>query len=308
MKKRGHFVILVTFFGSLGAAFTAGLAWIFLPSNKLKAFLICASIPHLIVFLARLWFNIESPRFLLSIGKYEKAVKVLGWIAKHNKKEFLVNDFTLVVENNISAGPVLNLFTKGYANQTIKLSIIWLLQSMGYWGSTAFFPSFFTHFGAPVYFDMFVNFFATLPGYCLAIILINIQNVGRLWTLRIFSLGCTLSLLSMAFLQSTVALSVLSVISYFFMVPIYAILEVYTPECYPSLMRSTMMSLVNLVLALPNMVSPFFAAKILSSSKQWLFPFVWSMCFLLQFFITVTLQKETLFAPMDENKGDSQLT
>lgn len=303
-KSRGCFVILVTFCGSLGAMFTAGLAWIFLPSDEWQLFLIFSAVPLLIIFFARLWLNVESPSFLVSIGKHNEAMKVLRWIAKQNNKEFPFNDFKLTVKRNNHKHSILSLFSSKHALQTVKLSSIWFLQSVGYWGSTTFFPNYFKEFNAPVYLDMFTNLFATLPGHCLAIILINIPNVGRLWTLRVFSLGCVLSLLLMTFLQNKIAVSVLSVISYFFMVPIYATLEVYTPECYPPLLRSTIMSLVSLVISIPNMASPFLAAKIISSSKHWIFPFVWSMCFLLQFLIEMTLYKETLFASIDNTSCD----
>lgn len=300
LKNRASFIILVTLGGSIGAAYTAGMAWLFIPNDKWKIFLICSAIPLFFVFLARLCFKIESPRYLLSIGKHEKALRVLDWIANQNAVALPLEDFTLVISNDAKKYSFFELFSKEYAVQTIKLSLIWFLQSTGYWGCTAFFPNYFTEFDAPVYLNMFVNICSEIPGFFFAMILINTRSIGRLWTLRIFSLGCMAALLSMTFFQTKVAVSVLSVISYFFMVPIYAIMEVYTPECYPTLLRGTMMSLVNLVLTVPNMVAAFLAARILSSSKHWLFPLVWAITYMLQLVIGMTLEKETIFSSLDE--------
>ena len=254
--------------------------------------------------MARLCFKVESPRFLLSIGKHDSAIKALDWVAKQNGKLLPSDNFTLVLNNNVEKCSLAELFSKKYAMQTIKLSLIWFLQSTGYWGCTTFFPSYFTEFHAPVYFNMFVNICAEIPGFFFAIILINAHKIGRLWTLRIFSFSSMVALLSMAFIETKVAISVLSIISYFFMIPIYAIMEVYTPECYPTLLRSTMMSLVNLVISIPNMVAPFVAARIVSLKRHWVFPFAWAMCFLVQFLIGMTLQKETVFLSLDESTND----
>ena len=307
MKNRANFIILITLGGSFGAVFTAGMAWIFIPKNEWKLFLLCSAAPLLLVFLARLCFRVESPRFLLSVGKYDRAIEVIQWIAKQNGKFFPLEDFIFVVKNDVEKSSFSKLFSKEYATQTVKLSLIWLLQSVGYWGCTAFFPNYFTEFDAPVYLDMFVNICAEIPGFFFAMILINSQNIGRLKTQRIFSFCCMGTLLAMSFLQNKVAVSVLSIISYFFMVPIYAIMEVYTPECYPTLLRSTMMSFVNFVLAIPNMVTAFFAAKIVSSSKHWVFPFSWGMCFLMQFLIGMTLHKETVFLSLDQSSNNGLL-
>ena len=78
------------------------------------------------------------------------------------------------------------------------------------------------------------------------------------------------------------------------MVPIYAILNAFTPEIYPTSVRSTAMAMANVVIEIPGLVTPFAGEVLLSlKSTVWLYPVVWASCFGLQFLCTFGLRKET---------------
>eukprot|EP00112_Aurelia_sp_Birch-Aquarium-sp1_P012691 Seg2672.5 transcript_id=Seg2672.5/GoldUCD/mRNA.D3Y31 product="Synaptic vesicle 2-related protein" protein_id=Seg2672.5/GoldUCD/D3Y31 len=300
VEHRGQFMVTITFCGALGVAYTAGLAWILIETNHWQLFLLLCVIPIFAVFIARIFINAESPRFLLSVGKHNKAMEILERMANQNKKDGILEGVKIVTSEKEKPSQFFNLFQRSHIIQTIQLSAIWFLQSTGYWGVTVFFPKYLTKFGAPVYFDIFVCICAELPGLFLVILMIDNPRFGRIFTLRCFSFGSIISLMLSAFLQTEIAISVLAVITYFFMVPIYSVLETYTPELYPTQLRSMMMSWINIVIAIPGMTTAFLGATIVSSTINWLYPLVWGLVFVFQLLIAFTLSKETLLMSLEK--------
>ena len=300
VAHRGQFMVTITLCGALGVAYTAGLAWILIEKDHWQLFLLLCVIPIFAVFLARIFINAESPRFLLSVGKHDKAMEILKKMAKQSNKDGIFEEVKIITSEKEKPCQFFCLFKRNYIIQTIQLSAIWFLQSTGYWGVTVFFPKYLTKFGAPTYFDIFVCICAELPGLFLVILMIDNPRFGRISTLRFFSFGSIISLSLSTFLQTEIAISVLAVITYFFMVPIYSVLETYTPELYPTQMRSMMMSWINIIIAIPGMTTAFLGATIVSSTINWLYPLVWGLVFVFQFLIAFTLKKETLLKSLEK--------
>ena len=298
-KGRGKFMVIANIGGSLGVAYTAGLAWILIPRQSLFLFLILCAVPLLILFLIRFGINVESPRFLLSVGKKEEAIRVLEWVSIQNKAKGKLDGFRIACVDEISALKKetsrcnFGIFSREVIVQTFQLSFIWLWQSYGYWGVTSFYPKYLSQYGVPSFFIMFMNICAQPPGSFMAILLIDNQRFGRLRTMQCFSFCSVVVLFLAVFLRDQISISVLSVATYFFMAPIYAVLQTYIPECYPILMRSTIMSLLNLISTIPGMTAAFIGAELLSLHRHWLYPCVWGTVFALQFLLSLTLRKET---------------
>ena len=117
--------------------------------------------------------------------------------------------------------------------------------------------------------------------------------LGRIRTLRFFSIMTAASLLLFAVIPHHAAQAALIILCYFSMVPIYSILNTYTPEAFPTNLRSTALAWMNIVIELPGLLTPFAGATLLSSSLPWLYPVVWAGVFLLQFSLTFGLKLET---------------
>eukprot|EP00794_Sanderia_malayensis_P009087 gene9087-10056_t len=305
---RGQFMVILTLSGALGVAYTAGMAWL-LAERHWHLFIVICAIPTFLVFIIRFIVNIESPRFLLSKGNYEKALKILNIMARKHKCPDALNGFKVIDEQEIKSRNFFHLFSREFIVQTLQISTLWFLQATGYWGVTIFFPKYLARFGIAIYFDMFMNICAQIPGYFLLIQMIDRSKIGRIWTLRLFTFGVMISLLLLTFLEDRVSVAVLAVICYFFMPPIFAILQIYTTEIYPTLLRSNAMSWASIVISLPGMTTTFISAKIVSSPKQWIYPLVWAVVFLLQLIVAMTLRKETAAQSIDvSSKEHSKYT
>ena len=173
------------------------------------------------------------------------------------------------------------------------VSLVWFLQATGYWGVTNYLPEYMEKLGADPYFNMFSVFIGEIPGLFLAMFLIEKYMLGRIRCLRLFSFVTAVSLFLFSFIPRHEFKSVLIIICYFSMVPIYSILDTYTPEVFPTDVRSTAMAWVNNVIEVPGLITPFVSATLLSSDLPWLYPVVWGSVFVLQCIITFCLRIET---------------
>lgn len=93
-SRRGSMLSFMAAFWSLGNIFVAGLAWLVIPSgigfvttyfvyNSWRVFLMICALPSFLV-AALLLYLPESPKFVLSRGKPEKALGIFQWIYKVN--------------------------------------------------------------------------------------------------------------------------------------------------------------------------------------------------------------------------------
>jgi len=68
---------------SVGTVLEAGLAWLILPTLGWRWLLVISALPLLLVLLGLLLLP-ESPRYLLSAGKADRALEILREIAREN--------------------------------------------------------------------------------------------------------------------------------------------------------------------------------------------------------------------------------
>lgn len=202
-------------------------------------------------------------------------------------------------------GQILDLFTPGNGWKTFNLGVVWFLQAAGYWGVTMYLPEYMGSQGVDPYFNMFTIFIGELPGLCLAMILIEPYMLGRIRCLQLFSFSTCVSLILFAFVKLDFLKAVFVIVCYFFMVPIYSILSTYTPEVYPTGIRSTAMATMYMVIEIPGLVTPFGGEYLLSSSINWLYPVVWAGVFLLQSMAVCGLPSETAGKALKDSQKET---
>ena len=328
VKNRGRTMSCIMLCGALGACCTAGLAWWLIPTypvNGWRYLTIACAVPNFFIFVLRVVFPFESPRFLLHAGKQRQLKKVIRAMLWCNRKNFL-RDFEAdlnmvrIVEHlpNIgetdeisfedkmheskspsqhacTKGPlkVLQLFTKAHRWKTLPLTVVSVCMSVGFWGISLFIPQYFTRVGIDPYFTAFVSFLAELPGIALVAIITDWPKVGRLNTMRVFSFMAAVSLIVLTFGNNVVVRSVCSIFVYFTLPALYAVVYTYVSEAYPTAVRSSAASYIVFTTCFPGTFSPFISGYLASNSIVWLYPLVWSCVVAVMFLASLCLRYET---------------
>ncbi|KAJ8299695.1 hypothetical protein KUTeg_023755 [Tegillarca granosa] len=280
-------MVAITFCGALGAVLAGGIAWWLLPRYGWRYFVGACAVPAILVFILQFFLIYESPRFLYISGNIAAEEEMVQYF------EIILFSGEITCPPSERRGRILDLFNSTLRKRTFFITLVWFVQAFGYWGVTFHLPEYIGSQGVDPYFNMFTVFIGELPGLCLAMILIENHMLGRVKCLRFFSILTSISLILFGFVNVDFLKAVFVVVCYFFMVPIYSILNTFTPEIYPTDVRSTALAWVNIVIEIPAMISPFIAASMLSSTVSWLYPTVWASCFMLQFLLELGLNLET---------------
>ncbi|XP_058794446.1 synaptic vesicle glycoprotein 2C [Phymastichus coffea] len=178
-SKRGSMLSFMAAFWTLGNLFVAGLAWLIIPTdigyksesftyNSWRIFLLICAAPSFIV-AGLLLLLPESPKYLLSRGKYDKALDIFRGIyasntgkprASYPVKELLLDELQAAEPKKVGA-PVVNkcklmlsnimnnsrqLFVSPILRFTVISIVINLTFHIGYYGLMMWFPELFNRF------------------------------------------------------------------------------------------------------------------------------------------------------------------
>uniref|UniRef100_A0A336N2T7 CSON011713 protein n=1 Tax=Culicoides sonorensis TaxID=179676 RepID=A0A336N2T7_CULSO len=178
-SRRGAMLSFMAAFWSLGNIFVAGLAWLVIPSsigfvtsyfvyNSWRVFLMICSLPSFLV-AALLLYLPESPKFMLSRGKTDRALDIFKRIYKINTGnpvedypvQGLIIDEKLRAELEESSRPLKGDFKKMvwdityttkqlFTNPVLKLTLISIIINftfhIGYYGLMMWLPELFNRF------------------------------------------------------------------------------------------------------------------------------------------------------------------
>ncbi|XP_021360908.1 putative transporter svop-1 isoform X2 [Mizuhopecten yessoensis] len=298
-KNRGSCLVTITLSGTMGAVYASAMAWWLLSQYGWRVFMGACAIPTVIQIPVSLALIKESPRFLFVSGRKEAGIAVLKEMARQNKTQLHTVDIDCPTSEN--RGRMCDLLKPALRGRTLVISAIWLLQCIGYWGVTLFLPEYMHSVGMDPYLNTFSVFLAQIPGMFFAIINIETHMLGRIRCLRVFSFFTCLSLVLFAFIDDVAVKTVTVMVCYFFMVPVFSILNTLTAEMYPTEIRTTALAFVSVLIGLPSLFTPFLSAGVLFSGVLWLYPLVWSACFLVQTFLTFFLYWETAGKKLDNH-------
>lgn len=236
-KDRGKRLVLLEAFWALGTLAAAGMAWLVVPRLGWRWLFGLSALPGLILFAVRK--NVpESPRFLFAKGKVEEAKAVLEKVAKANGKN--LNDFELIKPKELAQSRTLDLFSKNFIKTTILLWSVWFFISIGYYGAFTWIPSWFRAkgFSLPsVYPNAFIMSLAQLPGYFSAAYLV--EKWGRTRTLGIYLAVSALAAWLFALAATPFWVLASAILLSFFALGAWGALYAYTPEAYPTSIRTT---------------------------------------------------------------------
>ncbi|ANE43412.1 MFS transporter [Deinococcus puniceus] len=263
---RGRFLVYLESFWALGTVLVAALAWwlstVFPPEEAWRWLLAAAALPGLIGLVAR--FGIpDSPRSLLSRGQPAEARAALLRVAQVNRTT--LPDVPLLVPPPAPPVTPAALFRGAMRRRTVLLALVWFGLSLGYYGIFSWLPSVLRAQGldlGAVYRTSLLLALAQIPGYVLAAYLV--ERIGRRATLVGYlaasAVGAYLFLLAGtpgAVLATSAALS-------FSLLGAWGALYAYTPELFPTPLRTTGMGFVSGMARLASVLSPSVGAMLLT--------------------------------------------
>jgi putative MFS transporter len=263
-EKRGRYLVYLESFWALGTIVVAGLAWLVVPRFGWRVLLAISALPGLIIYFIRRYVP-ESPRYLLVAGREAEARAVLQEVAARNGVDFSVE--RLKVEERKQRVTVAALLTPRFARTTLMLWIAWFCISLGYYGVFSWLPKIFVGRGFTffsTYQNVFLMALAQLPGYFSAAYLV--ERVGRKPTLAVYLIVSGLFTYLFAVAGSLSLIVGSAVLMSFFCLGAWGGIYAYTPELYPTEIRSTGMGSASGMTRIAGAMAPILGGYLLPIS------------------------------------------
>lgn len=262
--RRGWYLVILEGFWALGALAAAVPAWVVVPRWGWRPLLALAALPGLLA-IAVLRALPESPRYLLVHGREEEARAVLARVARLNGKSF-PSDVELIRPPAPRVG-VRDLWQPLYARTTALLWLIWFGISLGYYGVFTWLPQILVERGLGFvrsYAYMIGITLAQVPGYVSAAYFV--ERLGRRPTLALYLLGSAGFTLLFAVATVPWAFVLAAVGMSFFALGAWGALYAYTPEVYPTQLRTTGMGAASAMTRVAGILAPSLGGILLGIS------------------------------------------
>ena len=263
-NKRGRYLVYLESFWAIGTIVAAGLAWLIVPRFGWRVLLALSAAPGLIIYFIRRHVP-ESPRYLLVNGRLEEMRAVLTQVANENGVP--VPDLTITVPPRRRGVTVAALWRRPYARRTLMLWITWFAISLGYYGTFIWLPSIFVGRGFTflrTYQNVFLMALAQLPGYFSAAYLV--ERWGRRPTLALYLVMSGVFTYLFAVVTGLTSIVGMAVLMSFFCLGAWGALYAYTPELYPTEIRSTGMGWASGMTRIAGSLGPLLGASLLQTS------------------------------------------
>lgn len=281
-KQRAKCVVLMDCFWALGACFEVALALAVSPNLGWRWLLGLSAAPLFIFATLAPWLP-ESARYHVSVGNTESAYRTLEQIARENKQPMLLG--RLVMDGApIAKGSVKSLLSPSLRRTTLLLWFIWMVCAFCYYGlvlmSTELLSykshtndSFITDTASDGHFqslettdfmDLLWTTLAEFPGIFATIAII--ERFGRKRTMAlqfVLYAGCMFLLL---LVKKRIYMTLVLFVGRGVIAGLFQAAYVYTPEVYPSALRSVGVGGCSALARLGAMATPYVAQVLLQTS------------------------------------------
>jgi len=192
---------------------------------------------------------------------------VLRKVAAINGKELdqsatqLTAQLTTQLSQTAQKSSVKDLFSRDLWKTTLLLWSIWFFISIGYYGIFTWIPSWLRTkgFSLPaVYPYSFFMALAQLPGYFSAAYLV--EKIGRRLTLGLYLAGSGLGAVAFSLAVSPTGIVGAALVLSFFALGAWGALYAYTPEAYPTIIRTTGIGSASGMTRIAGVIAPFVGA------------------------------------------------
>ncbi|KAI4457718.1 solute carrier family 22 member [Holotrichia oblita] len=230
------------------------------------------SITSVILF-AYYWILPESPRWLLTVGKHEKAIKVLERAAHHNRlpTAHINTDVEHYVQKKdlkvVAGGNIFSLVaTPSLRVKTICICFNWLVCGLCFFGVAQFMGE----LGGNIFLNVAVSAAVEIPGTIISIF--AMEKLGRRMTLIGANLIAGLSCLAIAVVPADPAWikTILGTAGIFGLSISFPTVYIYAGELFPTIVRNVGCGTASVFARVGSMVAPFMAKPIYGA--QWITP------------------------------------
>ncbi|XP_025900519.1 solute carrier family 22 member 3 [Nothoprocta perdicaria] len=243
--------IVIQIFFTLGIMILPGIAY-WIPSWQ--GIQLAISLPNFL-FLLYYWAVPESPRWLLTRKKGEKALKIMHDIAKHNGKYLSPHYSEITVSNEEVSNPsFLDLVrTPRMRRNTLILMYAWFTSAIIYQGLVMRLGI----AGGNLYLDFFISGAVELPAALL--ILVTIDRIGRRPPFAISNIVAGIACLITAFLPEDLPWfkTTVATLGRLGITVAFEIVYLVNTELYPTVLRNFGVSLCSSLCDLGGIIAPF---------------------------------------------------
>lgn len=248
LKYRGKCIVFTNFCVSIGKVYGIIIAWIVLKdlnSGNWRLLMVLCSLTSLVVVYGMVFHVKESPRFLLSVERYDEGIELINEIGKLNDDKYveltmpeiteLVNSQKIAFNKDEQANPMA-LFSNKNLGITLRLWVLWFALIFIEFGQYVILPFLLisqnSGFGT-----LILAIVGELPSIFFSLYFIDMKNLGRrnTLTLCVAALGF---LNFVAFNTSTSFLGLIISLERFFMKNCFSMLVPLTSELYPTNYRT----------------------------------------------------------------------
>jgi putative MFS transporter len=269
-RLRGRYIGSVAGFFAFGFVLAALLGYFLVPpfANGWRIVQVITAVPILLL----LWWRRalpESPRYLLSRGRLGEAEAVVARLEQRVERATGRPLPPVTADDSVDAGltgegraghglaGLVMLWRGRLARQTATTWSLWFSITFAYYGFFTFIPSLLVHEGLTItksFGYSIAIYLAQVPGYYSAAFVS--ERLDRKWTIGGYLVGGALSALGLATASGNSQLLAFGILLSFFMNGTYSCLYSYTPEVYPTAIRTTGMGAASAFGRVGGILSP----------------------------------------------------
>lgn len=279
MKHRGRLMAFWAIFFPVGGLLASGVAALVIPTHGWRILFLTGITPAILVVLVPLLIS-ESPRFLISKGRIEEARKAMRWLVGTSVLPAQLDETgtsKLVVENRHETRKVRAwvgaLFAPGLRQRTIMIWTVWIGWSFSYFGLIIWLPSLLTKHmkvSGPELYTYIAAFLAA--GIVGRIVVIGvIDRLGRTLTISICGLCAGVALVLFGFQTNLTLILLLGLTFSFFQEGGFSAIAPYTPELYPTNIRTTGIGWAMACGRVASILSPLAVGYLVSFGIEYVF-------------------------------------
>ncbi|XP_019277599.1 organic cation/carnitine transporter 2 isoform X2 [Panthera pardus] len=243
------------FVGVLVGSFVSGQ----LSDRDWRMLLLALTVPGVLC-AALWWFIPESPRWLISQGRFEEAEVIIRRAAKINgivapSTIFDSSELQDLSSKKQQSHSILDLLrTRNIRMVTVMSIILWMTISVGYFGLSLDTPN----LHGDVYVNCFLSAVVEVPAYVLAWLLL--QHLPRRYSMAtaLFLGGSVLLFVQLVPPDLYYLATVLVMVGKFGVTAAFSMVYVYTAELYPTVVRNMGVGVSSTASRLGSILSPYF--------------------------------------------------